>query len=82
MIQKVLKVGNSLGVTFPIDFVTKNKIKSGSFIAVTHSNGSITFSPKISKSTKYETVSDKEFLGLINDIESEYGDLLDDLANL
>ncbi len=82
MLQKVLKIGNSLGVTLPKEFTIKNKIKSGSKIAVVHSNGEITFSPKIPKNTRYEVVDDKEFFGLVKDVESKYGDLLDELAKL
>ena len=82
MLQKVLKIGNSLGVTLPKEFTVKNKIKSGSKIAVTHSNGEITYSQKIPKNTEYETVSDKEFIASVKDVESKYGGLLDELAKL
>ena len=81
-LQKVLKIGNSLGVTLPRDFVVKNKIKDGAEISVIHSNGTITYSPKIPKSTDYDVLSDKEFLDSVRDVESKYGDMLDELANL
>ena len=80
--QKVLRIGNSLGATFPSDFVTKNKIKAGEGLTTTHSNGSITFSTKEPKPTKYEAISDKEFLDLVKEVESRYGDVLQELANL
>ncbi len=82
MLQKVLKIGNSLGVTLPREFVVKNKIKDGAEISVVHSNGTITFSPKIPKSTEYEVMEDNELFGLIKDVESRYGDMLDELAEL
>lgn len=82
MLQKVLKVGNSLGVTLPRDFVFKNKIKHGSQVAVDRGNGSITFSTKAPNPTKYEQVSDKEFIDLIKEVESRYKNALDELANL
>lgn len=82
MLQKVLKIGNSLGVTLPSDFVEKNKIKGGSEISVIHSNGSITYSSHIPESTKYEAVSDEEFLDVVKEIESKYKGALDDLAKL
>jgi antitoxin component of MazEF toxin-antitoxin module len=52
MLQKVIKIGNSYGATFPREFVVRNKIKPGAKVEVTDSNGSITFSTKISKATK------------------------------
>jgi antitoxin component of MazEF toxin-antitoxin module len=80
--QKVLKIGNSLGTTFPKSFVDRNKIKPGMQIDVSDSNGSITYSTKIPKATKYESVDDAEFLEIIKDVEKKYGKALDDLANL
>ena len=82
MLQQVLKVGNSLGVTLPSEFVAKNKIKPGSKIAITHSNGSITYSTKVLEPTKYEAVTDEEFLKAVKSVESRYGKALKDLANL
>jgi len=81
-LQKVLKIGNSLGVTLPRGFVVKNKIEDGAEISVVHSNGTITYSPKIPKSTDYETASDKEFFKLVKEVDTKYGKALDELANL
>jgi antitoxin component of MazEF toxin-antitoxin module len=82
MLHKVLKIGNSYGVTFPRDFVVRNKIKAGISVDSNGSNGSITFSTKIPKVTKYEAISDKEFLETLKEVESKYGKALDQLANL
>lgn len=82
MLQKVLKIGNSLGTTFPKSFVDRNKIKPGMQINVNDSNGSITYSTKIPKPTEYENVSDKEFLKIVKEVELKYGKALDELANL
>lgn len=82
MLQKVLKVGNSLGVTLPAAFVSKNTVKSGSQVAVTHSNGSITFSTRIVESTIYEPIEDREFFDLVKEVEAKYAKALDELANL
>lgn len=82
MLQKVLKIGNSLGVTLPKSFVEKNKIRTGMEIDVNHNNGSVTFSTKIPKSTQYEAISDKEFLDTIKEVESKYKNALDQLAQL
>jgi putative addiction module antidote len=82
MLQKVLKIGNSLGVTLPKDYVKKNHIKSGSRISVVHSNGSITYSNHVSEPTKYEAIADKEFLDIVKEVDSKYKTALDDLAKL
>ena len=79
---KALKIGNSIGATFPSDFVAKNKIKAGSDLTITHSNGSITFDTKKPNVTKYEAIFDNEFIDLVKEVENRYGDLLDELANL
>lgn len=80
--QKVLKIGNSLGTTFPKSFVDRNKIKPGMQISVSDSNSSITYSTKIPKATKYENVSDSEFLEVVKEVENKFGKALDELANL
>jgi antitoxin component of MazEF toxin-antitoxin module len=82
MLQKVLKIGNSLGVTLPREFVVKNKIRDGIEISVVHSNGTITFSPKIPKNTNYKTVSDKEFFKLAREVDKKYTNALDELSKL
>lgn len=82
MLHKVLKIGNSYGVTFPRDFVTRNKIKAGINVDSNDSNGSITFSTNIPSATKYEAISDQELLESIKEVESKYSDALDQLANL
>lgn len=78
----MLRIGNSLGATFPADFVARNKIKAGAGIAIDHSNGSITFSTKIPKKTEYEAVSDKEFFKLVKEVDLKYKKALDELARL
>lgn len=82
MWQKVLKIGNSLGVTLPKEFTVKNKIKSGSKIAVVHSNGEITYSQKIPKKTEYQVVSDREFFKIAGEVDKKYSKALSELANL
>lgn len=75
MLQKVIKVGNSLGVTLPRQFVVKNKIKRGSFI-------SAAFSTPVTEASKYERVADREFTDLIKEVDSRYGPALEELADL
>lgn len=82
MLQKILKIGNSLGVTLPQDFVSKYKIEPGSKIERVQNNGSITYSTRLPRTTKYEAISDSEFLSCIKEVESRYKNALDELANL
>lgn len=82
MLQSVVQIGNSLGVTLPKDFVTKNKVTKLSKISVTHTNGSITYSTRIPKFTRYETTPDKEWFDLIKEVEKRYGHALEELAQL
>lgn len=82
MLKNILKVGNSLGVTFPKSFVEEHNLKQGDKVAITQQNGVITYSSKIPKETKYQNASDKEFIKLLKEVEFEYGDVLDKLANL
>lgn len=82
MLHQVLKIGNSLGVTFPKEFVNRNKIKAGTKVQDNHSNGSITYFTNVSKPTKYETVNDREFLKVVKEVELRYRKALEELANL
>jgi len=82
MLQSVLQIGNSLGATFPKSFVVKNKITKNSKISVTHSDGSVTYSSHLPKSTQYEAISDKQLDESIREVEARYGNALDELAKL
>lgn len=82
MIKTVTQIGNSLGVILPSEFVQKNKIEKGSKMAVTHSNGFITFSPRIPKQTEYEMISDADLAEAIAEVETKYGNALDTLAKI
>lgn len=82
MIQSVVQIGNSLGVTLPKDFVTKNKVTKNSKVSVAYSDGSITYFTHIPKSTQYKTAPDKEWFDLIKKVEKRYGHALEELAQL
>ncbi|KKR85944.1 MAG: hypothetical protein UU32_C0026G0008 [Candidatus Woesebacteria bacterium GW2011_GWB1_41_10] len=82
MLHSVLKIGNSYGVTFPRDFVVRNKIRAGIKVDSDDSNGSITFSTRIPKKTSHEAVSDQEFFKLAKEVDQKYKKALDELANL
>ena len=73
MIQKVLKIGNSFGVTIPKEFIDENQLKPGSDVEITY---------KVPTATKYEEVSDGEFFDVIKEVESKYKNALDKLADL
>jgi len=82
MIQSVVQIGNSLGVTLPRDFVVKNKVTKNSKVSVVHTDGSITYATHIPKSTQYAAAPDKEWFDLIKDVEKKYGHALEELAQL
>ena len=82
MLQSVVQIGNSLGVTLPKNFVVNNKITKNSKISVTHNNGSITYSSRLPKSTQYEAISDRQLDEAIREVEARYGNALDALAKL
>ena len=73
MLQKILKIGNSFGVTLPRDFIDENKIKAGSKVEITY---------KVPNITNYEEVSDKDFWDAAKEVELKYKTALDKLAQL
>lgn len=82
VMRTVIQVGNSLGVTFPKEFVKKNRIKAGKKVVAETANGEIKFSAQIKKASTYQSVSDQEFMELIKDVEKQYGGALKKLARL
>ena len=82
LVKRVITVGNSLGVTFPKEFVRQNRLKPGSEIMAQATDGEIKFSVHKPKASTYKAVTDKEFVKLIKDIESQYGEALEKLAKL
>ncbi len=73
IIRPAIKVGNSFGITIPAEFAKKNNIQQGTPIAADLS---------LPRSTEYDRVSDTEFLKTIQEVESRYGEALDELAHL
>lgn len=73
MLQKVLKIGNSYGVTLPSQFVAENKIKVGSKVEI---------NCKVPGATKYKAASDHELFEIMKEVELKYGDALEELAQL
>ena len=82
LVRRVVNIGNSLGVTFPREFVKKNRIKAGTSVVAETVDGEIKFSTQPKKVSMYQPVSDQEFMSLIKDIEKQYGGALKKLARL
>ena len=65
LIRRVVTIGNSLGVTFPKEFVKKNRIKAGTSVVAEIVDGEIKFLTQPKKASTYQPVSDQEFMILI-----------------
>ncbi len=74
MVQKVINIGNSLGITLPNDYVKEYKIKKGQKI---NFNLSLPTPP-----ASYEFITDLELQESIKEVEAQYGPALDELAKL
>lgn len=77
MIQKVIKVGNSIAVTMPKDFIKGAKIKAGDEVVVESSLDTLSIRPK-SKGVFGLT---PEFVRSVDDFIEEYRPALEELAN-
>jgi antitoxin component of MazEF toxin-antitoxin module len=78
MTQTIIQIGNSLGITIPVDFVKKNNIKKGDKLFFTHFEDSIIISTK--PDYTYQPVSDPEFLAALKEVEIRYGRALQKLV--
>ena len=76
MLQKVIKVGNSLAVTMPSDFVRRSGLKSGAKILVETSMNTLTMTTDINA----ETVLTPEFVKSVKDFIRKYRPALKELA--
>lgn len=80
--QKIMKVGNSLAVTLPNQFVRRHHLKAGKSVFPRSLDGEIKFAVKQPRSTEYQEIGDREFVKLMKDVELRYGNVLQKLANL
>lgn len=80
--HKVIQVGNSLGVTLPSDFADSHKLKAGMKVYSQAIDGEIKYVVKEPKASTYSGISDSELLKLTRDVESRYGDVLEELSKL
>lgn len=78
ILKSVLKVGNSLGVLLPKEFVKEHNLKSGDKIAITQQNGVITYSPNFE--TKSQSKITVEFNKWLKSAMVEDKEILDELA--
>jgi antitoxin component of MazEF toxin-antitoxin module len=80
--HKIIKVGNSLAVTLPNDFVKRHRLKAGGVAFSQSVNGEIKYATSKGKTTDYQRISDEEFSRLVLRVESVYGEALKKLAKL
>ena len=80
--HKIIRVGNSLAVTLPTDFVKRHRLKAGGTTFSQWVNGEIKDATSRGKATDYQRIPDEEFSRLILRVESIYGDALEKLAKL
>lgn len=78
IIKSILKVGNSLGVLLPKEFVKEHGLEAGDKIAITQQNGVITYSPNIQ--TKPQNKITAEFNKWLESAMVEDKEILDELA--
>ena len=78
--QKIVKIGNSFGVTLPISFVRESGWKQGDEVTV-ESNGAekmLLIKPKGYKKVKLSP----EFFAWLDEISEEYEEAIKELAHL
>lgn len=76
MLQKVIKVGNSLAVTMPSEFVKQSGLKSGDKILVETSMSTLTMTTDL----QAETGLTPEFDKSVRDFIKKYRPALEELA--
>ena len=79
MIQKVIKVGNSLAVTLPADYAKKSKIKAGDKVYVETDNTKKMMLIK-DQSERYTTGLTPEFFSWLEKTTKKYEKTIKELA--
>lgn len=79
--QKIIKVGNSLAVTLPADFVKEGKLKAGDELVVETSPIYKTMMIQPAKKNKKVNLT-PEFFEWLNSISKKYEDVIKKLANI
>lgn len=80
MLQKIIQIGNSIGVVIPKELARQTGVKAGSKIYMEKDhNGSTILISKNQKSFNSSITPD--FLRIISNINKKYGPALQELAN-
>ena len=82
VMRTVIQVGNSLGVTFPREFVKKNRIKAGHKVVAEAANGEIKFGVGQDMVATGREATDMEVVKKFQELQKRYGKLYDDLARI
>lgn len=81
MLQKILKVGNSLAVTLPAEFIKAAKIKAGDTVGVEY-NAKLKWFLAKSKKEADKTTLTPEFKNWLDNFMEEYRPILKRLSHL
>ncbi len=76
MLQKVIKIGNSIGVTLPQAFRQEVGIKIGDKVDIKEKNGKIILSP----AKKSTSGVDAKFMKIVDKFMNEHEDVLAELS--
>jgi len=79
MIQKVIKVGNSLAVTLPSKFVNEAGFKAGDKINVEHDANNKILMIKVGDDTNVKLTP--EFFSWLEDVGKKYREVIKELAH-
>jgi antitoxin component of MazEF toxin-antitoxin module len=82
LVRRVVNIGNSLGVTFPREFVKKNRIKAGTSVIAKAFDGEIKFWVDKEAAQRQREATDVEVAEKFAELERRYGKLYDDLARI
>lgn len=82
LVRRVVTIGNSLGVTFPREFVKKNRIKAGTSVVAKAFDGEIKFWVDKEAMRGQREATDAEVAKKFQELEKRYGKLYDDLARI
>lgn len=81
MEQKVIKVGNSLGVIIPKTFAAQMRLQRGSIVFIEPDQTSTSFLVTKEKKSQLSSIT-PEFLRIIEKVNQRYGSALRKLANM
>ncbi|MEK9179122.1 MAG: AbrB/MazE/SpoVT family DNA-binding domain-containing protein [Patescibacteria group bacterium] len=80
MLKKIIKVGNSLAVTLPAQFVKETNLKAGSELYIETNSENKTMLLR-DKKAKYQVNLSPEFFSWLNEVSKDYADVIKELAS-